>query len=75
MYIDMGVYRHQWSMTTCLNKHLYFFSDWIKKTLSDKQPNEKLGRSSCSNSISSEKTIGYEDKKTHPGMFLCFILI
>ena len=31
--------------------------------MSDKSPGEKLGRSSHSNSMCSDKTIGYEDDK------------
>ena len=37
----------------------------------DKDPGEKLGRSSCFNSMCSDKTIGYEDEKTDAGMFVC----
>ena len=39
--------------------------------MSDKDPGEKLGRSSCSNSMSSDKTIGYEDEKADGGTFVC----
>ena len=40
--------------------------------MSDKDPGEKLGRSSSSNSMCSDKTMGYEDKKTDVGMFVFF---
>ena len=46
-------------------------SDWIKKTMSDKNPGEKLGTSSRSNSMCSDKTLGYEDEKTDAGTFVC----
>ena len=46
-------------------------SDWIKKTMSDKNPGEKLGTSSHSNSMCSDKTLGYEDEKTDAGTFVC----
>ena len=42
--------------------------------MSDKDPGEKLGRSSCSNSMCSDKTIGYEDEKTDAGTFVCIFL-
>ena len=42
--------------------------------MSDKDPGEKLGRSSCSNSMCSDKTIGYEDKKTDAVTFVLFFL-
>ena len=48
--------------------------DWIKKTLSDKHPGEKLGRSSHLNSMCLDKTIGYEDEKTDAGTFVCIFL-
>ena len=43
--------------------------------MSDKDPGEKLGRSSCSNSMSSDKTIGYEDEKTDAGTFVCIFFM
>ena len=43
--------------------------------MSDKNPGEKLGRSSHSNSMCSDKTIGYEDKKTNAGTFVCIFLL
>ena len=60
-----------WSFDTQIFK---LNSDWIKKTMSDKNPGEKLGRSPCSNSMCSDKTIGYEDEKTDAGMFVCIFL-
>ena len=39
--------------------------------MSDKDPGENLGRCSGPNSMSSDKTIGYEDKKTDGGTFVC----
>ena len=39
--------------------------------MSDKDPGENLGRCSGPNSMSSDKTIGYEDEKTDGGTFVC----
>ena len=43
--------------------------------MSDKDPGEKLGRSSCSNSMSSDKTIGYEDEKTDAGTLCLYFFM
>ena len=40
--------------------------------MSDKSPGEKLGRSSCSNSMCFDKTIGCEDEKTDAGSLFVF---
>ena len=40
--------------------------------MSNKNPGEKLGRSSHSNSMCSDKTIGYEDEKTNAGSLFVF---
>ena len=39
--------------------------------MSDKNPGEKLGTSSHSNSMCSDRTLGYEDEKTDAGTFVC----
>ena len=43
--------------------------------MSDKDPGENLGRCSGPNSMSSDKTIGYEDEKTDGGTFVCFFMV
>ena len=43
--------------------------------MSEKNPGEKLGRSSHSNSICSDKTIRYEDEKTDAGIVCLYFFI
>ena len=62
------------SVSKCIHCCTLLLPDWIEKTLSDKPPGEKLGRCSHSNSMSLDKTIGYEDEKTEAGTYVCMFL-